>query len=200
MKQYPSIPRDVRYGRDWLVYDKLDGSNIRAEWSRKKGFYKFGSRKVLLGPDSLLGEAQGLILDHEEVLASIFKKQRFDRVVCFFEFWGLNSFAGLHADETHQVTMFDIHVGKRGIMDPREFEKLFRGKVPLPALLWRGNFNKEDEASVRSASVEGMTFEGVVVKGPSPRKWQPPPMFKVKNQAWIDKVKALYGTSAEELI
>jgi hypothetical protein len=56
MKEYPSIPsaadllaRSNDYlGRPFVAFDKLDGSNIRAEWDRKKGWHRFGSRRRLL--------------------------------------------------------------------------------------------------------------------------------------------------------
>lgn len=48
MKQYPSINGQISYEFPVYVWDKLDGSNIRAEWSKKNGFYKFGTRERLL--------------------------------------------------------------------------------------------------------------------------------------------------------
>jgi hypothetical protein len=45
MKTYPSISRDI-VGQPIYAFDKLDGSNIRAEWSKKNGFHKFGSRDM----------------------------------------------------------------------------------------------------------------------------------------------------------
>ena len=63
MKSYPTIPRQNRRLNYAYVFDKLDGSNIRAEWNPKKGFYKFGSRTRLLGTDQeFIAEAQELIL------------------------------------------------------------------------------------------------------------------------------------------
>ena len=32
MKEYLSIGRKIRYGEKTYIFDKLDGSNIRAEW------------------------------------------------------------------------------------------------------------------------------------------------------------------------
>jgi hypothetical protein len=72
MKDYPSIPaagfllaRSTGWpGRPFVAFDKLDGSNIRAEWDRKKGWGLFGSRKRLLDAGHpLLGQAIGLIRD-----------------------------------------------------------------------------------------------------------------------------------------
>lgn len=53
MKEYLSIPREIRFGIPAYVFDKLDGSNIRAEWNKKKGFHKFGSKNRLIGTDQL---------------------------------------------------------------------------------------------------------------------------------------------------
>jgi hypothetical protein len=200
MKIYPTISRDVRYGRDYLVYDKVDGQNIRAEWSKKKGFYKFGSRQVLIG-DVESAAIEACVRELEPEFASIFKKKRLDRVTCFFEWFGPNSFAGMHEpDDEMGVVLLDVWIPKRGILDPRDYEKWFRGKVPLPALLHRGNFNKVDEAAVRADCFKGVTFEGVVVKGHKPHNQELPPMFKVKTQKWIDRVQERYGPKAEEKI
>lgn len=60
MKQYPSIDGHIVH-LPVIAFDKLDGSNIRCEWNRKKGLHKFGSRKVLLGADhTVLGESREL--------------------------------------------------------------------------------------------------------------------------------------------
>ena len=72
MKEYPSIlsahellARSGDYlGRPFVAFDKLDGSNIRAEWDRKRGWHRFGSRRRLLDASQpLLGQAIPLILD-----------------------------------------------------------------------------------------------------------------------------------------
>jgi hypothetical protein len=51
MKAYPSIPRSTGMTFQEIpnayVFDKLDGSQIRVEWSRKRGWYKFGTRTRL---------------------------------------------------------------------------------------------------------------------------------------------------------
>lgn len=206
MKQYPSISRDVQYGGPYYVYDKVDGSNIRAEWTKKKGFDKFGSRKVLLGEkgateqQTLLGESIGLIKNLSDTLSKVFIEQRWQEVVCFFEFLGENSFAGFHKQEPHKVILLDLHIHKQGIIDTREFLKVFSDVVETPKLLHQGNFNRELEAQIREGRLEGMSFEGVVAKAPPTKKWELPTMFKVKNQAWIDRVKELHGDKAAEYL
>jgi hypothetical protein len=172
------------------VFDKLDGSQIRAEWSRKQGFYKFGTRKRLLGEDDpLLGEARGLFSDkYADDLGRVFVKQRWDKAVVFCEFWGERSFAGSHWPEPHTVTLFDVAFMKKGLLSPKDFLKLF-GHLDIAKLLHRGNVNEEFMEQVRRGTLEGMTFEGVVCKGTEFLTPGRPLMFKVKNLFWIDKLK-----------
>ena len=193
MKTYPTISRDI-VGKPVYAFDKLDGSNIRAEWSRKRGFYKFGSRKRLLGPDDpLLGKSIQLIQDkYGDDLARIFRKERWQKAVAFFEYHGPKSFAGWHEDDDeHTVTLFDVAADKKGILEPKPFLKIFNS-VDTARLLYHGNPNSLFVDQVREGALEGMTFEGVVCKSTlvSPGL---PLMFKVKNRAWIDKLKTHCG-------
>lgn len=189
------IQRDV----DVYVFEKLDGSNIRAEWSPKKGFYKFGTRKRLLGADDpMFGSAIELIKAQEEKFNKIFKAERYESTICYFEFLGENSFAGLHVqDEPHKVVLLDVEIFKQGFLTPNQFIRMFEDVVEIPKLLHYGKMNHDLEHKIRSGCFPGATFEGVVCKSSPPKRWTLPVMFKVKNQAWIDKVKERYGTRAE---
>jgi hypothetical protein len=109
MKDYISISRDVQYGLPIYAFDKLDGSNVRVEWTRKNGFCKFGSRNRLIGSDQpFLSEAIDLMKQYEADLTRIFKDQRYESAVAFFEFFGKNTFAGHHIEEPHDVVLFDV--------------------------------------------------------------------------------------------
>lgn len=48
MKSYPSISKNPLLNKEVYLFDKLDGSNIRAEWGSKQGFHKFGSLTKLI--------------------------------------------------------------------------------------------------------------------------------------------------------
>lgn len=111
MKKYLSITHEISRDVDIHAFDKIDGSNIRAEWSRNRGaFYKFGSRKRLIDEnDEQLGETVGLIRSkYEGDLDDIFRREGYRKVVCFFEFYGPSSFAGLHRDEGHDIILLDV--------------------------------------------------------------------------------------------
>ena len=193
MKSYPSINGEILRGTPVYVFDKLDGSNVRCEWSRKhKRFTKFGSRNVLIGEDHpILGKSIGLMISkYEKDLTDIFMKEQFEEVVCFFEYYGKNSFAGQHdLTEEQTVTLIDVNVHKKGMLFPNEFTKLFL-KVETPHILHIGNFTKDIEDLVKNGTLEGMTFEGCVCKTIKPIKnGYPPNMYKIKNIAWIQKVR-----------
>ena len=194
MKQYPTMSGKILRGIDIYAFDKLDGSNIRAEWNRKRGFYKFGSRKRLLGSDqeSIVDAQDIIITKYEKDLAIIFKKEGWDRVICFFEFYGNNSFAGQHENERHDVILLDVNPYKKGIMLPQDFIHTFSW-VHTPHVLHYGKANATFEASVRQGTLKGMTFEGVVCKGPLDKKKKMVTMFKIKSHAWLDKLRGYCG-------
>jgi len=200
MKHYPSISKEPRYGQSAYVFPKFDGNNLRSEWSPKKGLGKFGSRKVLIGDDALLAGAFPLIKAHEDALGKIFREQKYERVICFFEYWGPQSFAGLHIPgDSMFCTLIDIDVYKRGQIDPRDFEKLF-SNLPNVAQCLASSFTGSDAELVKRGEYPGQTFEGVVVKVPATKRWEQTFMFKSKSTAWIDKVKALHGEYAEKYL
>jgi hypothetical protein len=190
MKSYPSISKDVRHGIYIYAFDKLDGSNIRAEWSAKKGFHKFGSRTQLIDSShSPLGESIELIKHkYTDALSEIFLKQKWQDVLCFFEFYGENSFAGIHLNEAHTVTLLDVNPYKQGILEPSSFIKYF-GHLDIPKVLYEGMVCSTLFDQVKNSSLPGMTLEGVVCKGANDKKTKMPVMFKIKSQAWLDKLK-----------
>lgn len=190
MKSYPHIPHKIPSGT-YYFFDKLDGSNVRVEWSRKRGMYKFGKRNALLDDQTpFLEKAEGLILEkYEDDLSRIFRRERYDRAVAFFEFWGPNSFAGVHEDEAHTVTLIDIAPYKKGILDPREFLDVADGIDHAP-LVYHGNVNQDVIEAVKTGRLPGVTFEGVVGKAKHPGKRSLPVMFKIKSDAWLDRLRA----------
>lgn len=193
MEIYPTIGTIVS-NEHIIAFDKLDGSNIRAEWTLKNGFSKFGTRRRLLDTsEEPLGEAISLIQsEYADSLDKIFRKERLQKVTAFFEFAGENSFAGLHEDEEHSVTLFDIHVYKKGLLPARDFLKMVEGKVRTAPILYEGKVNADFIQSVRDSTLEGMTFEGVICKGGLDNRKRPN-NFKLKSTAWLDKLKTKCG-------
>lgn len=192
MLHYPSIDKIVR-NTPIYAYDKLDGSNMRAEWSRKSGFTKFGSRNQLINDATpILGESVELFqTKYGDDLSKLFRKERFDKVTVFFEFYGENSFAGQHENEKHEVTLFDINITRKGFLPPKEFNAMCRN-IETAQLLYHGNPNEDFISSVKEGTLDGMTFEGVICKSGYDKKNRLA-SFKIKNLAWLEKLKQSCG-------
>ena len=175
------------------VWDKLDGSNIRAEWNKKRGFYKFGSRYRLIDSDSgILTKAPSLIMKkYADELDSCFRAQRWDSVIAFFEFFGQSSFAGQHnPDEEHDVMLLDVSTRQQGMLESDDFIKLFHW-MGIPKLLNVRPFTQKICDQVSNGTLTEMTFEGVVCKGAKQKKTGLPLMFKQKNKSWIAALKRM---------
>src|ERR1035437_2711734 len=115
MKQYPKIEYFNKgyFGEKVYVFNKEDGTNFRAEYSKKRGWYKFGTKKIMIDiNDPNFGQAIPLFLEkYGNDLDSIFRKKypKVESFVVFGEFLGENSFAGQHVDEDiKDIILFDI--------------------------------------------------------------------------------------------
>ena len=200
MKQYPSITSIPTHSVHVYVEPKFDGNNIRAEWSNKRGFYKFGSRKQLIDRATpILGVSVDLILNkYSDELSKVFIKNRWQRTTCFFELFGPNSFAGMHdPNDTLDVVMFDVDVFKKGMLLPKEFVKYF-SSVEIPDILYEGKLNQEIVESIRAGTFPGATDEGVVCKAKE-KYMGLPLLFKIKTRAWIEKVKSRWGNDEAKM-
>lgn len=195
MKEYPCIDREVR-NEVIYAFDKLDGQNVRAEWNKKQKFHKFGSRHQLIskaqgrkedGPYRWSEAIDKIHSKYEKDLHDIFVKNRFEKVIVFFEFGGPNSFAGRHAEEELDVTLIDISVHKKGLLLPRNYLDLV-GHLDIAKMLYHGKANELFVEEVKEGKLDGMTFEGVVCKGYEYIQPGLPLMFKVKNKTWILKL------------
>jgi len=195
MKQYLEIQGPNKAPREHCIaFDKKDGSNIRAEWTRKRGWDKFGSRKVLIDSTHPLGDAIDIFLNtYADELEKIFKKDKLFRnsqnVTVFGEYFGPNSFAGWHdPDDDKEIVMFDVSIHKKGMMPPRDFVKMF-SHLKIPQIVYEGNFNESFIQDVKNG--EYPVVEGVVAKGNFPHG-RPPHnlwMAKIKTRTWIERLK-----------
>ena len=195
MKTYPSIRRSVR-GRKAThrlhLFDKLDGSNLRFEWTRRDGWVRFGTRRrVIDETHPIFGSAMALFEQTlAEPIARVAADQRWEAVVAFGEFWGPGSLGGQHVpDEPKRLTLFDVAPYRRGLVGPLRFMELF-GELDVPRYLGEHAWDAELLDRVRRGDLPGVTFEGVVGKAGDGHRVI---MAKAKTQAWIDRILARYG-------
>lgn len=188
MKQYPSIPKIIRYDLPIVSYEKFDGSLIRSDWSHKRKFYKFGTRTELIDDSShLFSKAIPIIKEkYEESLSEIFKYKRYQEVTCFFEFYGPNSAFGQHdPKDNHTVTLIDASPYKIGFLKPNDFIEMFKD-VETPKVIYEGYITDSFVQDIKSNKFN--LVEGVVCKGFDEQS-NKIIMFKIKAQEWLDKLK-----------
>ena len=204
MKSYPSIPQctgqrffEIEHAH---VFDKLDGSNLRAEWSRKAGWYKHGKREGLIDHtnEHLVVAPELFMARLAEPLERLARAQRWQHLVVYYEFWGAKSFAGCHEEgDPKFLTPFDAAADKKDLLDPVTFRRAFEDQVPTPRYLGQTHWTRGYVERVRLGEVEGVTFEGVVAKAGSGHDLV---LAKAKTQAWKDRVQTVYGAKAEQII
>jgi len=197
MEQYPEIPgaKNAPLGEKCIAFYKYDGSNLRFEWSKKRGWHKFGTRTELFSPEHpLWGQSLPLFREiahdlEDRVYASDWKNRNTQRITAFFEFFGPSSFAGTHVqDEKKELRLIDVQLYKQGIMSPRWFVDNF-GDAPYAAkVIYEGNLNMEFIRDIRSGKYP--VWEGVVAKGDGFR-------VKIKTEAYMLKLKEVYGLNWE---
>lgn len=201
VKTYPSISYATESRVPIVAFDKLDGSNIRAEWTSKKGWHKFGTRHRLVdATDPIFGRAPDLVTTkYGESLAKALKDAGHQRAMCFFELCGPSSFAGMHdLNETLDVTLFDVAPFNQGLLEPDRYLRLV-GDMDHARVLYNGPCTPEFIESVRGSQLPGMTFEGVVCKGTNDKRTKMPIMFKQKSRVWLDKLHTYCGDNKDLL-
>jgi hypothetical protein len=177
-----------------FIFDKLDGTSHRSEWSKKRGWYKHGLRHTRNdenNPLSFFASVPELFeIRLAEDLARICRDQRWMNVVVFYEYWGAKSLAGFHVlDDPKFLTVFDVAVDDE-ILDPATFRKAFEDEVPTARFLGRQNWTRGYVDLVRKGEVEGVTSEGVVAKAVVRKEIV---RAKAKTQTWIDRILAQHG-------
>lgn len=170
MLQYPSILGAAKgpIGKPCIAFYKYDGSNLRWEWSPKKGWNKFGTRRHMFdSSDLLFGQAIPIFMTTmaDEIL---YRTKRIvknpERITVFTEFLGPNSFAGSHnIDDPKCLKLFDVFLFKRGFVPPTQFVDIYGDMPEAAEIVYEGNLSKQFVMDVRQG--EYPVFEGVVAKG-----------------------------------
>jgi hypothetical protein len=191
MITYPQIP--LAAGQSFraftaYLFDKLDGRHVRAFWSKKRGWERFGTREMMFdasepeyGPSVALFHAT-----LAEPLAKIATDHRWRELVVFVEYWGPGSLAGLDMSKPGmRVDLLDADADDRGLMTPKDYLRTFEG-VPQARYLGRQNWTRGFSQRVLSGEFEGPTFEGVVGKSGAGSDRI---MSKAKTAAWRQAVR-----------
>lgn len=196
MKQYNSIEY---YGDNWglpiIAFDKLDGSNLRFEYSKKRGFYKFGTRNMMIDEKhEVFGFAVDLFKNkYADRLNEIFKTKEYRDIlsfVCFAELVGTRSAFGQHdfENDTFDIVLLDVSQYKKGFVPPKQFVRDF-SEAGIPRVVYEGNLNKEFVQRVK-VNEFGLT-EGVICKGVVQTKKGNDNLYycKIKTDDWFARLR-----------
>lgn len=170
MEQYPSIMGSAKapLGKQCIAQYKYDGSNLRWEWSPKKGWAKFGTRRHLFDhTDQTFGEAIPIFM---EQLADdiVYRTKQLvknpQRITAFTEFFGENSFAGSHVPEDKkELKLFDIYLFQKGLIGVKQFQEFFGDHPNSAEVIYEGPLNTRFITDVKKGKYP--VFEGVIAKG-----------------------------------
>lgn len=222
MKHYDSFD-NIKYdgsllGEEIWASNKLDGQNFCAKYSPKlKEFTMFGSKTQNVDETS---EQFGKTVEYfknnlsEKIKPIILENSKkggvftgVEEITVFCEWYGENSFAGVHSDTDElKLCLIDVFLKKKGYIEPKIFYKIFENKgIELPEIIYRGKLTKEFINSIinnnwTQSNCEYPTVkEGVVCKRSTLMKGQRLPKVKVKTSWWLNKLKEKYPDNWKEL-
>ena len=196
MKAYWEIPGPSKAPKGLCIaFFKYDGSNLRFEWSKKRGWWKYGTRRRLFDEKDLeFGPAIEIFNQtYADGLTKVLRDNKDYRGVevatVYCEYFGPSSFSCYQNwQEPHELMLFDVELHKKGFVPPRTFINDF-GHLKTAQVIYEGNFNDQFAQDVRDGKYP--VVEGVVAKGthlsrkPPHNLW----MAKVKTQWWFDELK-----------
>ena len=203
MRHYDSIKRiqddKTLLGECVWAFNKLDGQNLGVKWTPKDGFAVFCSRKRILSTDDeQFGNAIAYFKDHvEEPLLKIIQNEKALQVkeaMYFFEWFGPNSFAGVHQEgDTMQLALIDVFRKQKGYIEPEEFYNIFglNPEILTPELIYKGELNEEFIEDIQNGKYQTVK-EGVVCRRDTMLKGQRMPKVKIKTKQWVEKVHSIY--------
>jgi hypothetical protein len=203
MKEYPSIPKALQefLGKDCIAFRKYDGTNIRAEWQKKKGWCKFATRGHLFDKtDKNFGNVVPLFeqihaMPLEKIIRDNYPKA--ESAIVFMEYLGPHSFAGLHDpgvlqvdhNDPKELVLFDVNIHKRGFVSPLDFVSKF-SHIRSAEVVYEGRLTETFIKDVRDKQFD--VDEGVVCKGGEGHKiW----MCKIKTWDYLKRLQKFFGTS-----
>lgn len=200
---YPKIPDSKNCPlKRCIAFEKYDGTNLHWVWEVELGWYAFGTRRDRFDLDTLgiqefnkahpgLEEAPGIFLkDFANSLETLFRDNPLYNcleLTVFTEFFGTNSFAGMHKkDDPKQLILFDVQTDV-GIISPEQFLRDFSG-MNIARVVYCGKLTGKFIDDVREGKYG--VAEGVVCKGGSgvDELW----MVKIKTYAYMNKLKQAF--------
>ena len=201
---YPKIPENSnKFITKCIAFEKYDGTNLHWCWNKCNGWYLFGTRRTqftfnkygieefnkehyeLLNASSLFNDG---FRDHLSIFLSL-SKYKDSNIIVFTEFYGPNSFAGMHSEEDQitnkqKLVLIDVLVDNK-MLEPEIFIKDFVC-VPNAKVVYTGKYNGQFADDVRNGKYN--VNEGVVVKSVVDKEVF---MTKVKTNTYLKLIEKI---------
>jgi hypothetical protein len=208
---YPKIPgsRQAPLGK-CVAFEKYDGTNLHWDWDRDFGWHSFGTRRDAfnLTPAGIeafaarhahlhecVGVFRAMLADGiEDVFRTNPHYAAFNELKVFTEFFGPNSFAGLHREgDPKELRLFDVWADPFGMLGPRQFVADF-GHLLSARVVYEGKLTGKFADDVRAGKFG--VAEGVVCKGGQGGAdvW----MVKIKTYAYLERLKQAFAERWED--
>lgn len=205
---YPKIPGSQRIlPEKCIAFEKYDGTNLHWVWERELGWYAFGTRRNRFDLDEKgiadfnaqhpgYEDATDIFRStYAEGLEKIFQENPIynaQELTVFTEYFGPNSFAGLHKiEDVKQLMLFDVQNGDQ-MVDPEKFVSDF-GHLNIAKVIYKGKLTGRFANDVREGKFN--VTEGVVCKGGTGSDlW----MVKIKTNAYMEKLKKAFAADWEK--
>ena len=205
---YPKIPGSSHSpDEQCIAFEKYDGTNLHWVWEQELGWYAFGMRRHRYDFDE-----QGIadfhakhagfqeapqIFEREfarqlEVLFEEHENYQSTEITVFTEFFGPQSFAGLHKNnDPKELILFDVQT-EQGLLSPAQLLSDFH-ELPIAKVIYQGRLTGKFIHEVREGKYS--VSEGVVCKGgEGDRLW----MCKIKTNAYLKKLQEAFAENWED--
>jgi RNA ligase len=193
-----------------VAFEKYDGTNLHWDWERDFGWHAFGTRRdefnLSAGGIECFVQTHAQLAECVDVFQATLAKgiekvfqandnyRDFPSLKVFTEFFGPNSFAGLHkADDPKRLVLFDVWAEPFGMIGPGQFVADF-GHLSSARVVYRGKFTGKFCEDLRQGKYD--VTEGVVCKSGTGGLdlW----MAKIKTYAYMDRLKAAFADRWED--
>lgn len=211
MLYYPKMPdsRNAPLSRCW-AFEKYDGTNLHWDWDREAGWHRFGTRREAFELTSYGIEQFSQAHAHIQAAPSLFQAtlgqplaeillshanyQAYNEIRLFTEFFGPNSFAGLHkTSDPKELRLFDVWLEGYGFIGPQQFVADF-ASLNSARVVYEGKLTGQFFEDVRNGKFG--VQEGVVCKGGTGGNdlW----MVKIKTRHYQAQLKQAFAERWED--
>lgn len=201
---YPKIPDSKGFlPKTCVAFEKIDGTNLHWTCNHDFGWHSFGTRRDSFAFDkygiSEFNKAHPGLEEAPIIFDRVYKdiinlSKVNNEITVFLEFYGDNSFAGMHdPNDKKRLSLLDVSVNGE-LLNVKQFldsfstychtDPMIDQEYDIPKIVYGGKFHGQFVEDVRNGKYP--VNEGVVCKGVYKNQIY---MCKIKTNAYMEKLK-----------